>query len=260
MPLDTESQFKFLIACIKHSSNGKVDFNEVAKECSIVSKGAAAKRYERLMKAHGITNPAAGSSKTPVKKEEGVSSAKSTPRKKRKLETVDENAGDIDEPIKGEVKSEMKFEDEMKVKFEGGSGMSAITPSITPKFPGIARDVDGDHDENDDDGDEVLLVSAREKRVSSSSPYRHSHHLSIAPPPGIPIMPSPGYDANMSILSQTRTMMNPMTPMTPMMPPMSRHESGIALPYGFPPASPHMHNHDSSGFYWHGIPHSHSQG
>lgn len=39
--IDTESQFKFLISCIKHSSNDKVDFDEVRKECDIVSKGAA---------------------------------------------------------------------------------------------------------------------------------------------------------------------------------------------------------------------------
>ncbi len=61
-PLDTESQFKFLISCIKHSSSGKVllfpswfslkkdpglmkcqqvDFVAVAKELDIVSKAAA---------------------------------------------------------------------------------------------------------------------------------------------------------------------------------------------------------------------------
>lgn len=63
-PPDSDAQFKFLIACIKHSTAGKViyhrdapfshsivvktnqksiqiDFGEVAKECNIVSKGAA---------------------------------------------------------------------------------------------------------------------------------------------------------------------------------------------------------------------------
>lgn len=58
---DTESQFKFLISCIKHSQGGKVwsltsalpcliilrfmlkqvNFGNVANECDIVSKGAA---------------------------------------------------------------------------------------------------------------------------------------------------------------------------------------------------------------------------
>ncbi|MCJ1397950.1 hypothetical protein MMC11_001146 [Xylographa trunciseda] len=52
--LNNDEQFKFLISCIRYSNNGKVDFSEVAKECAIVTKGAAAKRYERMMKAHGI--------------------------------------------------------------------------------------------------------------------------------------------------------------------------------------------------------------
>lgn len=57
-PLDAEAQFKFLIACIKFTKDGKVrtaqlvasyrtltgcqpDFAQVAAECEIVSKGAA---------------------------------------------------------------------------------------------------------------------------------------------------------------------------------------------------------------------------
>ncbi|PGH17709.1 hypothetical protein AJ80_04717 [Polytolypa hystricis UAMH7299] len=55
----SEEQFNFLLKCVKHSNNGKVDFEKVAQECAIVSKGAAAKRYERMMKANGI-NPNGG--------------------------------------------------------------------------------------------------------------------------------------------------------------------------------------------------------
>lgn len=57
-PASNEEQFKFLISCIRYSNNGKVrnesdlvhfsklttsqvDFQEVANECGIVSKGAA---------------------------------------------------------------------------------------------------------------------------------------------------------------------------------------------------------------------------
>ncbi|KAI4198383.1 MAG: hypothetical protein LQ350_005320 [Teloschistes chrysophthalmus] len=50
---------KFLISCIRHGVNGKIDFDAVAKECDIVSKGAAAKRWERLLKAHNIVPAAA---------------------------------------------------------------------------------------------------------------------------------------------------------------------------------------------------------
>ncbi|PGH06053.1 hypothetical protein GX51_02644 [Blastomyces parvus] len=61
MPAATsDEQLNFLLKCVKYSSNGKVDFDQVARECNIVSKGAAAKRYERLLKANGI-NPNGGS-------------------------------------------------------------------------------------------------------------------------------------------------------------------------------------------------------
>ncbi|KAI1403818.1 hypothetical protein F4819DRAFT_449842 [Hypoxylon fuscum] len=106
--LDVDSQFRFLLMCIKHSNAGKVNFEEVAKECEIVTKGAAAKRYERLLKAHNIilTNGGGGGVKKEPKKEPKDSKAgvKGTPSKKRKLAAVDENAGDADEPIKTEIK------------------------------------------------------------------------------------------------------------------------------------------------------------
>jgi len=61
-PFSPDDQFKFLISCIRYSHHGKVDFTAVARECNIVSKGAASKRYERMMRAHGISSH--GSSKT----------------------------------------------------------------------------------------------------------------------------------------------------------------------------------------------------
>ncbi|EEH02869.1 conserved hypothetical protein [Histoplasma capsulatum G186AR] len=64
MPAATsDEQLHFLLKCVKYSNSGKVDFDEVARECNIVSKGAAAKRYERLVKANGINpngNPTPG--------------------------------------------------------------------------------------------------------------------------------------------------------------------------------------------------------
>ncbi|KAE8368825.1 hypothetical protein BDV27DRAFT_153649 [Aspergillus caelatus] len=61
MPTITDSeQIEFLLSCVRHANNGKVDFGEVAKECSIVSRGAAAKRYERLSK--GRNNAPGGGS------------------------------------------------------------------------------------------------------------------------------------------------------------------------------------------------------
>ncbi|KAI9744224.1 MAG: hypothetical protein M1818_002376 [Claussenomyces sp. TS43310] len=100
-PTTTDEHFKFLISCIRYSNNGKVDFGEVAKECKIVSKGAAAKRYERMMKAHGIAPGAAaikpgatprGSAKTDRVNGSG------TPLKKRKMDDFTDDAAQEDDP------------------------------------------------------------------------------------------------------------------------------------------------------------------
>ncbi|KAF9886627.1 hypothetical protein FE257_011267 [Aspergillus nanangensis] len=71
--------------------NDKVDFTEVAKECNIVTSGAASKRLERLRKGHaastsGANNAApsteaSGETETPTKK-------KGTPGRKRKSATT----------------------------------------------------------------------------------------------------------------------------------------------------------------------------
>ncbi|KAJ4150816.1 hypothetical protein LMH87_011549 [Akanthomyces muscarius] len=53
---DPKENVRFLVACINHSTNGKPNFDLVAKELDIVSKGAAGKRYERLLKSAGVTN------------------------------------------------------------------------------------------------------------------------------------------------------------------------------------------------------------
>ena len=82
--------------------NKQVNFDEVAKECEIVSKGAAyvlpspcsskiltahrAKRYERLLKAHGI-HPSCFPSKGKNAKENGDSDAAVTPTKRRAAST-----------------------------------------------------------------------------------------------------------------------------------------------------------------------------
>ncbi|KAK3392623.1 hypothetical protein B0T20DRAFT_488429 [Sordaria brevicollis] len=54
---DVQGQMNFLLTCIKHSNNGKINWTDVAEELGIVSKAAAAKRYERLLKSHDIQPP-----------------------------------------------------------------------------------------------------------------------------------------------------------------------------------------------------------
>lgn len=94
-----EDQVKFLVTCIKYSSGGKVDFASVAADLEIVTKAAAAKRYERLLKAHGITpssisaaNNAGGPStpKTPATPKRKGAAATPGSAKKRKTKVKDE--------------------------------------------------------------------------------------------------------------------------------------------------------------------------
>ncbi|CAG9979475.1 unnamed protein product [Clonostachys byssicola] len=52
---DATEQVRFLVHCIGNAQNGRPDFNAVATEMGIVSKAAAQKRYERLLKQYNIT-------------------------------------------------------------------------------------------------------------------------------------------------------------------------------------------------------------
>lgn len=211
------------------------------------------------MKAHGIgTGGNSGPTtpkKSPVKKEKGASSEKSS-AKKRKLEEVDENAGDEDEPIKGEVKSEIKSEDTITVKTEhsnGGVAARAEPAPTTPTQGEMAQPAN-----QDDDDDEVLVISSTEKPSSDvpvyGSNHHHHHHLST-PAQHIPGIHSFDYAANMGYPLQASP-----SP-TMMMPAMSRASSGNPLPYGFVHPSFHQyHHHDTPGFFWQGqtmmTPHS----
>ncbi|OQU98639.1 hypothetical protein CLAIMM_04391 [Cladophialophora immunda] len=76
----SDDQLRFLLSCVKHATNGRVDFVEVAKECGVVSKGAAAKRYERLMKANGVSSTSGSA----------ISSASRPPPSKQKAKSSDE--------------------------------------------------------------------------------------------------------------------------------------------------------------------------
>ncbi|KAL8827350.1 MAG: hypothetical protein Q9191_003242 [Dirinaria sp. TL-2023a] len=117
-PASSESQFAFLISCIRYSNNGKVDFTEVARECGIVSKGAAAKRYERMMKANGIhqsNQPIRETTiaSTPRKRAENTSGSS---QKKRKLDHFNDgnsntDTGDDDEGLPKVKPEPVKAED-----------------------------------------------------------------------------------------------------------------------------------------------------
>ncbi|ROW06428.1 hypothetical protein VMCG_04421 [Cytospora schulzeri] len=174
-PLDTEAQFKFLICCIKHTNAGKVDFGEVANELEIVSKGAAAKRYERLMKAHGIagsgnsgraggspapsgpSNPTTPKTPASARKTNTTGRSGASGNKKRKLAACGNDVDD-DENIKPEIKDEVKQE----LQQESDGSYTSI-PSESPLEASAANtlvNMSGDAcGENGGASDDIFLIS-----------------------------------------------------------------------------------------------------
>ncbi|KAG6004119.1 hypothetical protein E4U21_001390 [Claviceps maximensis] len=113
-------QVKFLVSCIGHTNNGRPDFTAVAEELGIVSKAAAQKRYERMLKANGVTaskghkgNESAPSTPdaTPVKRKAAAprtpASAKKTRGKNVKKEETD--GEDSKEGVKKEEESDSEL-------------------------------------------------------------------------------------------------------------------------------------------------------
>ncbi|CAG8983606.1 hypothetical protein HYALB_00004627 [Hymenoscyphus albidus] len=140
-PASNEEQFKFLISCIRYSNNGKVDFGQVAKECGICTKGAAAKRYERLMRAHGISSNSTNTKPVTPTKSKPERKDSTSGNKKRKLADLEEdgnNGGDDDENfgdmtqtsiVKSEKKKNLARITTQSVKFEKDAPKSAIMTS-----------------------------------------------------------------------------------------------------------------------------------
>ncbi|KAL6720269.1 hypothetical protein ACLMJK_002190 [Lecanora helva] len=156
-PISNDDQFKFLISCIRYSDNGKINFDSVAEECGIVSKGAAAKRYERLMKAHGIHQSQISIVESirnaPVGSRTKASSAKG-PSKKRKANPPTETDVNTDDD-EGLSNAKAKGTD-TKVKTERRGKKIKTEPESYKSEPS-------------DDGDDSAKV--KEESKDSSPPY-----------------------------------------------------------------------------------------
>ncbi|UNI20051.1 hypothetical protein JDV02_006179 [Purpureocillium takamizusanense] len=85
-----DEQVKFLVCCIKHANNGKPNFEAVAQEMSIVSKAAAQKRYERLLKAHAARTASKESEETDT-----VQTPQTTPVKRKNVRSTPVSAKKI---------------------------------------------------------------------------------------------------------------------------------------------------------------------
>ncbi|KAJ8132781.1 hypothetical protein O1611_g841 [Lasiodiplodia mahajangana] len=237
---DTEAQFRFLISCIRNSSGGKVDFEAVRLECNVVSKGAAAKRYERLMKAHNIpTNAAANGVKKEAKDSEETKKPKARPAKKRKLEEVNEDEGDIDEPVKAEakIKGEVKYEDAIVKPEYRNDDPTGATPLHRPSSQ--YQPAPSSANAQSDDDDEVLFVSATDRRTSPDAPpaYGGDHRQSHTHSP-MPIMNGiqpVDYAANMTFPSQFAAPPAPSPPSA--MATMATLSPSNSFPYGYTPTA-----------------------
>ncbi|KID91492.1 hypothetical protein MGU_01462 [Metarhizium guizhouense ARSEF 977] len=77
---DPSEQVKFLVSCIGHTNNGRPDFAAVAEELGIVTKAAAQKRYERMLKANGVSG-----TKSPTKTSDdgAIPTPQTTPVKRK---------------------------------------------------------------------------------------------------------------------------------------------------------------------------------
>ncbi|KAK3077588.1 hypothetical protein LTS18_009832 [Coniosporium uncinatum] len=104
----SSEQVKFLVVCIKHTEGGKPDFQKVADEMGIVSKAAAGKRYERLLKTYGLTSsgqPIGSKSPTKVNTTTGDDAEVAVPKTpkstgKRAKKTADTGADGEESPTK----------------------------------------------------------------------------------------------------------------------------------------------------------------
>ncbi|PFH60027.1 hypothetical protein XA68_11548 [Ophiocordyceps unilateralis] len=117
---DTNEQVNFLVSCIRNATGGKPDFSAVAEELGIVSKAAAHKRYERLLKAYGVSGQKSATSKAKDHDEASVTPQqtpvkRSTRRKlpssrKRKADDVDSDSEQVEKKETG-AKKRVKVED-----------------------------------------------------------------------------------------------------------------------------------------------------
>ncbi|KAK3387017.1 hypothetical protein B0H63DRAFT_447913 [Podospora didyma] len=186
---DTESQLKFLLSCVKNSTAGKVNFIAVADELGIVSKAAAAKRYERLLKAHDST-PVAGPKAAKGDIAPKPKRKPPVPRKRKNAEiSADEEADDDEEEVKAEVKQE-HVDKKPRIKKEATSTVSALSdgswnlrdiPQWTrsdPRHHALASNQDSTSVDDDDFTEDETCIIVGDMLSETASDYSPSSVLS----------------------------------------------------------------------------------
>ncbi|KAG5952025.1 hypothetical protein E4U53_001797 [Claviceps sorghi] len=120
---DPADQVKFLVCCIERANNGRPDFAAVADDLNIVSKAAAQKRYERMLKAYGVT-----AGKSSKGSDAGISTPDATPVKRKTA--APRTPASAKKARGNNVKKEENDDEDSKeeVKQEEGSGSELSDP------------------------------------------------------------------------------------------------------------------------------------
>ncbi|KAH0494331.1 hypothetical protein TgHK011_000953 [Trichoderma gracile] len=148
---DPAEQVRFLVSCIGHTTNGRPDFTLVAQELGIVSKAAAQKRYERMLKANGVsasskkasgdddlTTPAS----TPVKRKPAAGDGGSAKKKTKgaKKEESDDDMKDVKPVVRARAPRTPKKEFKKEPKEEPVSPASDMADSGADSDAGTSFD------------------------------------------------------------------------------------------------------------------------
>ncbi|KAL8729258.1 MAG: hypothetical protein Q9166_004879 [cf. Caloplaca sp. 2 TL-2023] len=195
-----DEQFKFLIACIRHSNNGKINFDEVAKECTIISKGAAAKRYERLMKAHDIhpqapPNPrdasvasakklkAANAKESKTGSAKAANAAAAKKRKALEADSAPNNEEDDEEPSQAAKKKKFKKEVKSEPKIEAETEEAGVKAEDNEESPGASSiaQYDGSFDMAPVETKSVVTIKDEPALVVKTEPTMEATNLGDQP-------------------------------------------------------------------------------
>ncbi|OHE99234.1 hypothetical protein CORC01_05515 [Colletotrichum orchidophilum] len=183
---DAEGQVTFLVYCIKHSTGGKVDFQSVADDCNIVTKAAAAKRFERVLQKYGLktsdlakAGPMAASpgGSTASPKTPSKSAAKVTPKSKGKRAAADTPTKETkrsklaNHPAVSSYNDDDDAEEENQFKVKSDPEAS-VADSTNGSYYNVPRG-------RDDDDDDLQLLYVVEK--TSDCPV-HDSGESRSPP------------------------------------------------------------------------------
>ncbi|KGQ08565.1 hypothetical protein BBAD15_g6080 [Beauveria bassiana D1-5] len=157
--IEPQQNVRFLISCIRHSNGGKVDFDAVAKELDIVTRAAAAKRYERLLKSSKdsdkTTNTTAGAAAPSDGDEKPAKPVKPATTKRKVLtlstpkDSPSKKAKAASRGKKGKVKVEEKEDAEEETKADSESSLSGITSQYCiERYISLANSMNADAPED----------------------------------------------------------------------------------------------------------------